>query len=116
MHNQEYEYRQGEEHAAHGSFAAGLLFGALAGAAAALLLAPRTGREMRGQLANSADDFKRRAHDGYEQVKQTYDRARDGFRRAGDAVSDATGRAEAFVDDVKSSVNERSTEKVQSWT
>ena len=116
MHNQEYEYRQEEQHAAHGSFAAGLFFGAVAGAAAALLLAPRTGREMRGQLASSAGDFKRRAHDGYEQVRQTYDRARDGFRRAGDAVSDAACRAEAFVDDVKSRVSERTAEKVDSWS
>ena len=43
--------------------------GALAGAAAALLLTPKTGEEVRHELSDLATEAKKRAHDYCEQVK-----------------------------------------------
>lgn len=44
--------------------------GAVVGAAAALLLAPKTGEQVRKDLADLADEAKKRAHDYCEQVRQ----------------------------------------------
>ena len=44
--------------------------GALAGAAAALLLTPKTGEEVRHELSDLAAEAKKRAHDYCEQIKQ----------------------------------------------
>ena len=43
--------------------------GALVGATAALLLAPKTGEEIRQQIANAADEAKQRMQDYCEQLK-----------------------------------------------
>lgn len=44
--------------------------GALVGAAAALLLAPKKGEEMRKDLSDLASEAKKQAQDYYEQVKK----------------------------------------------
>lgn len=44
--------------------------GALVGAAAALLLTPKTGEEMRKELADLADEVKKNAQEYCEQLKQ----------------------------------------------
>lgn len=117
--NQDYEYADEAQPSSHGSFTAGLLFGAIAGAAVALLFAPRAGSELRGQLSESATDIKRRASRGYSQAKDTYERAKEGYSRASDKVHDVADRAHAFVDDVRGRVSERAervAEKVQSFS
>jgi len=48
------------------SFLMGLLCGAAVGAAAALLLAPKTGTEMRRQVVDSADEWRRKATAAYD--------------------------------------------------
>ena len=50
--------------------AALFLGGAIVGAAAALLLAPKSGEELRGDLAEMAEDVKKRTQEYCEQVKQ----------------------------------------------
>ena len=44
--------------------------GAIAGAAAALLLTPKTGEEVRKELADLADEVKKNAQEYCEQAKQ----------------------------------------------
>lgn len=44
--------------------------GAIAGAAAALLLTPKTGEEVRKEIADLAEDVKKSAQDYCEQVKK----------------------------------------------
>lgn len=115
--NHEYEYRDEAQPMSHGgSFTAGLLFGAVAGAALALLFAPRPGSELRGQLSDSAHAFQRRARDGYDRARSGYDRAKEGYNRASEMVGDAAQRAHAFVDDVRGRVSDRAAEKVQSFS
>lgn len=46
------------------------LGGAVVGAAAALLLAPKSGEELRQDLAGMAEDVKKRTQEYCEQVKQ----------------------------------------------
>ena len=50
--------------------AALFLGGAIVGAAAALLLAPKSGEELRQDLAGMAEDVKKRTQEYCEQVKQ----------------------------------------------
>lgn len=50
--------------------AALVIGGALVGAAAALLLTPKTGEEVREQLAGYAEEAKKRLQDYCEQLKQ----------------------------------------------
>lgn len=50
--------------------AALFLGGAVVGAAAALLLAPKSGEELRQDLAGMAEDVKKRTQEYCEQVKQ----------------------------------------------
>ena len=49
--------------------------GALVGAAAALLLTPKTGEEMRKELADLADEVKKNAQEYCEQLKQNFGEA-----------------------------------------
>ena len=46
--------------------------GAAVGAAVALLLAPKTGEEIRNEIADLAQDLKKNAEDYYEQVKKNF--------------------------------------------
>ena len=49
--------------------------GAAVGAAVALLLAPKSGEEMREELKDMAQDATKRAHDYCEQVKKDLEEA-----------------------------------------
>ena len=49
--------------------------GAIAGAAAALLMSPKTGEEVRKDLADFASEAKKRAREYCEQVKKEFDEA-----------------------------------------
>ena len=63
-----HDWHASENTAAHtsGAFAWGLLCGAAAGAALALLYAPKPGKEMRHQVSDSAQRLKRRASEAYD--------------------------------------------------
>jgi gas vesicle protein len=77
--------------AASSGFAIGMLCGAAVGAAVALLIAPRAGAELRGQVSDSANRLGQRARDTYGRVKETYD-------RASETVSEVTSRATDLAD------------------
>lgn len=88
-----------------GSFIMGLLTGAVLGAGLGLLLAPKSGAELRSQLFRRAGDLADTASDAYRRVadrgreigEQVYDRARDVAGRAAD-------QAERTARDVASSM------------
>ena len=55
------------------TFALGLICGAAVGAAAGLLLAPKSGAELRSQLADSTERLRRSALDTYDQAADAVD-------------------------------------------
>ena len=78
-------------------FVMGLLCGAAVGAAVGLLLAPKTGAEMRRTLADSAERFRRQAGETYGQASEAVSDlmekgrrvARKGRERVDDAIQEA---------------------------
>ena len=66
-----------------GAFFVGLLCGAAIGAAAGLLLAPKTGVEMRQQVAESTDQLRRKASAAYDSASQVIN---DAVARGKDAI------------------------------
>jgi gas vesicle protein len=78
-------------------FVMGLLCGAAVGAAVGLLLAPKTGAEMRRTLADSAEKFRRRASETYGQasdaVSDLVDKGRRMARRGRERVDEAMDEA-----------------------
>jgi gas vesicle protein len=68
----ENEERENEERKHSGSgFLNGMIWGFALGAVAALLLAPRSGVELRGQMADSVNRAGRRAKDTYDRASDT---------------------------------------------
>ena len=104
MHStDEYGYTTG-----HGGneFFIGLLCGTAVGAAIGLLLAPKTGAEMRHTLAESADRFRRRANETYNEasgaVSNLVEKGRSAVRRA-------QNKAESAMEDAASSIRSETT-------
>jgi len=64
-------------------FAVGIAIGALVGAAAALLLAPTSGRTVRRRLRAGLEEVKDRAHDEWDQLSR---KARRELKRRIDSV------------------------------
>jgi gas vesicle protein len=66
------------------------LLGGAAGVLAGILLAPRSGRELRGSLANRAGEARERGRETYfdaqEQMRERLAEAREGARRSPDAT------------------------------
>jgi len=83
-------------------FSMGLLFGLAAGAIVGLLIAPRSGSEMRGKIANRATDIKSVAAD-------LVDQARHGIGAAASQVEKIIGLQERSVrrrlDELKSQLD-----------
>ncbi len=102
---------QGEEGTDAGSFGKGLILGMLAGgalgAATALLMAPKSGVEIRGELSSLANRYADRTGDT---VNDASERARqivnDGRRRADGIIDDARNRASSLLDDAEKIVND----------
>lgn len=73
-------------------FVMGMLCGAAVGAAIGLLLAPKTGAEMRRTLADSAERFRRKATETYGQasdaVSDLVDKGRKMARKGRDRVDE----------------------------
>ena len=74
-------------------FFIGLLCGTAVGAAIGLLLAPKSGAEMRHTLAESADRFKRRASETYTEasgaVNNLMEKSKSAIRRGRDKAESA---------------------------
>jgi gas vesicle protein len=70
-------------------FALGLLCGAAVGAAVGILLAPKSGAELRSQLATSAGRLRKTVDDGYQHasdmVEQVVEDGREAVRRGREA-------------------------------
>ena len=66
------------------------LLGGAAGVLAGILLAPRSGRELRGSLANRAGEARERGRETYfdaqEQMRERLAEVREGARRPSDSV------------------------------
>lgn len=80
-----------------------LLGGAVLGAAAAFLIAPRSGREMRGQLAEAANKGGRalteQGQDVLRKGRELYERGRDLADEAAERFERARGVAEKKVNE-----------------
>ena len=88
MNGDDFNYQGGA------GFVSGLLAGITVGIGVGVLLAPRSGADMRSRLASSAADLKHAATDAY---RQTSDQVRDLVNRGTEAVS---RQAEKVEDDV----------------
>lgn len=72
-----YEYdRFDDESTGGGAFLMGLVAGAVLGAGIGMLLAPKAGSELRGQLGDTASRLRERAAEGYGRVSEMYSRRR----------------------------------------
>ena len=97
--------RTGTGGSTSGAFFVGLLCGAAMGAAAGLLLAQKTGPELRRQMVDSADEWRRKASEAYDNAsnvitdtvargrdaiqvgRETFQKSRPGNGAAGDMAS-----------------------------
>ena len=99
-----------QEAAGNGTFLLGALAGALVGAGIALLMAPKTGAQMREDLSsgyNSARDAAaRRYRDLADKAGQKIDEASSRFEQAGNkiekTVDEFSSRASSAVSDITS--------------
>jgi gas vesicle protein len=75
-------------------FMIGLLVGTAVGAAVGLLLAPKSGAELRHQIADYSEKFRRRAGETYERASETVNdlaqRGREAVERGREAMDQAT--------------------------
>ena len=74
-----------------------LLIGLGAGALAGLLLAPKTGKQMRKDLRRGYDDAR-------ESIGEWADEAKDRMRDVGERVRDAAARGAEMADDLRDKV------------
>ena len=94
-------------------FVVGLLCGAAVGATLGLLFAPKTGTELRRDIADGAGKLRRRAEEAYGKASDAIERGMDRASRMGeDAVDDlasrgrqAARRASNLVDQARSTMN-----------
>ena len=63
------KYEESEFNTSSGSWVLSFILGGLIGAAVALLLAPRSGRQTREQIKDLVEDAKERAEDYYDKAK-----------------------------------------------
>jgi gas vesicle protein len=96
-----------EEASGGGGFVIGLLCGAALGAAIGLMLAPKTGSELRQTLYESTGDIRRKAYDAYDQATQTVNdyvaKGKDAVERGKQAFESARQGASASGSEAYSS-------------
>lgn len=77
-----YEYDRFDDEGSGGGFMLGLIAGAVLGAGIGMLLAPKAGSELRGQLGDQASRLRERANEGYQaassKVSSMYNRVNTG--------------------------------------
>jgi gas vesicle protein len=85
------------------SFVMGLLTGTVLGAGLGMLFAPKSGSELRGQIAEQAGSIANTASEGYRRASETAsdwaDRGRQVYDKAKDAVSKGADEAQRYVRD-----------------
>lgn len=83
-------------------FLLGLIAGGAIGAALALLYAPKSGRELRGDIRKHTDDLVEDAEEYIQTAKsKAVDMINDGKKRADALISDARKRAEGLLHDAE---------------
>ncbi len=79
------------------------LLGGAAGILAGILLAPRSGRELRGSLANRAGEARERGRETYfdaqEQMRERLAEVREGARRSPEATPEAEEGPSPFAEE-----------------
>jgi gas vesicle protein len=85
MHTQEptSDFTHGQHYGGGGAFVSGILVGVALGAALGALFAPKPGNELRRQIADSSDRFRRSAEDAIDSASK---KANDLVSRGRDAV------------------------------
>ena len=103
MSNTRYEEANG---GGSSSFMLGAICGAAAGAAFALLFAPKAGTELRRQLAGSADEWRRKASEAYGEASDKVSSAIDqGKNVVNDAIKSGKGMVDQAVDQGKEAID-----------
>ena len=78
-----------------GAFLAGFVIGGLVGAATALILAPQSGEETRGQIAAKSSDFRQAGSERVQQYRESAGSYTQQYRdRAGTLVEDTRSRVQ----------------------
>ena len=96
------EYEKFENEAGGGGFMLGLLTGAVIGAGLGMLLAPKAGSDLRGQVAEQAKNFGTKAGEQYRRASETasewaergkdmVNQAREGFTRGAEEAREFAG-------------------------
>jgi gas vesicle protein len=85
-----------EQSSGNSNFLMGLVCGAAVGAAVGLLLAPKSGAELRSQLSSSTEGLRKRASDGYSTA----------VHAVSDVVSDVVARSSNAINRGKSAYEE----------
>ena len=84
----------------------------LVGAGLALLLAPRSGRETRQKIQQSADDLKRQASEGLSSARETVDHgldhAKDMKDRLAQAITTTGNKTKEEINDMDDTATNRS--------
>lgn len=84
-----------------------MVLGALIGGIAALLLAPKSGEELRGEIGDAAAQAKQRAEDAKEQMTGKYEELRGKMEdRMKEHAKDVTEATEELVQDVEEQIEE----------
>jgi gas vesicle protein len=71
-----------------GSFLKGLIFGALGGAVAGILLAPKSGEETREDIKKLAVDLKEKAIDTYEKARTEVEKKIEQVKKTGEKIDE----------------------------
>jgi len=92
MHDYDYAYHDNAE---SGTFLFGFALGVIGGAAAALLYAPKEGREMRSYLADRARDGQKRASEMAEKSREFVEEGRHAIDQGKEMLSNAVSEGRA---------------------
>ena len=95
------EYDRYENEGGGGGFMMGLLTGTVLGAGLGMLLAPKTGSDLRGQVAEQAKTLGTKASEQYRKASETAsgwaERGRDMVNQAKDAVHRGADEARGYA-------------------
>jgi len=85
------------------SFLKGLFLGAIAGAAAGILLAPKSGKETQEDLKKLAKEYTEKAVDMYEATKKIMEKKLDALKKAGSKIDESKymGLVTEVVEEIK---------------
>jgi gas vesicle protein len=100
-----YEYEESED-SNGGGFISGLFIGAVLGALAAILYAPKSGNETRQQLKGMADQQKENLKNQWEQTKTKASETADAFKgKLSEVAEQAKGAVDVYADKAKGKVD-----------